>query len=453
MKKCFSTIWMFLLIASLLLSACAPSVEPTAPSEPSGEVSEPGEEVSEPGEESSEPVEESKILKIGVVGPYTGPVARLGNEIRDCVTEAFEAIDYKIGDYVIELVWIDSESDPEKATRAYEEAITRQGIDVGLMNWHSSVAVALMEVAAKYEMPHFFAQGATDVIVEKYLSDPDKYSYWLGKVWPVTSKLTIAYVLTIEDAIEKGIWDPGEKTAALLAEDTDWGRSWAGGIRPQFEEVGWEFVSEDYMPSGETDFYPLLSKLKDSGVGLVLLTHSTPPSIAAFVKQSRELNLPSLVVADGLGYVGEWYELTGDASDYLLDSQPQWSTDEQKAWVDSFEERWGIRPSASSGGLAFDATNLFIKIAQGAFEKYGNLDRETLYTYAWEEIEAGEFSYTDGIVMSEYLYTTETFPDPVVGEGYFIPPVTQYFGGEALAIWPDYAKVQDLQLPPWMTSE
>ncbi|NIQ39607.1 MAG: ABC transporter substrate-binding protein, partial [Proteobacteria bacterium] len=64
-----------------------------------------------------------KVLKVGVMGPMTGPTAKVGEEFRNSTQMAFEKIGYKIGDYKIEIVWIDSQSDPAKATNAYSEAV------------------------------------------------------------------------------------------------------------------------------------------------------------------------------------------------------------------------------------------------------------------------------------------------------------------------------------------
>ena len=58
-------------------------------------------------------------FKLGVLGPFTGPSAKTGAEFKGSVKMAMENIDYTIGDYKIELVWIDSQSDPAKATSAY----------------------------------------------------------------------------------------------------------------------------------------------------------------------------------------------------------------------------------------------------------------------------------------------------------------------------------------------
>ena len=49
------------------------------------------------------------------------------------------------------------------------------------------------------------------------------------------------------------------------------------------------------------------------------MTFKTPSQISAFIKQAREVGLRSLIVADGLGWVGEWYELTGNASNGVID--------------------------------------------------------------------------------------------------------------------------------------
>ena len=59
-----------------------------------------------------------KVLKVGVMGPFTGPSAKAGQEFKDSVTMALEKIGGKVGDYKIVPVWVDSQSEPAKATNA-----------------------------------------------------------------------------------------------------------------------------------------------------------------------------------------------------------------------------------------------------------------------------------------------------------------------------------------------
>ncbi len=185
-----------------------------------------------------------------------------GQEFKDAVDMAFSEVGYKIGDYTVKLVWIDDQADPQVATTAYDQAVQRDKIDCGILDWNSSVSVALMDVAAKYQIPYFFAFGATDVVNQKYASDP-KYSYWIGKGWPSPEKLEIAYAEAINEAVQNGTWKPQNKKVAIWAEDSDWGRSFAGAIAQSFQCSGWDIVNQQYVKVGETDLYPVLTRIKN----------------------------------------------------------------------------------------------------------------------------------------------------------------------------------------------
>jgi branched-chain amino acid transport system substrate-binding protein len=399
----------------------------------------------EPMEE--EPMED-KTFTVGIMGPFTGPSARTGDEFKVAAEMAFEEIDYTIGDYAIEVVWIDSQSDPEKATRAYEEAIVQNGVQAGALNWHSSVAVAVMEVTAKHQVPHFFGFGATEVVNETFASDPVKYGYWTSKGWPTPVKLNANYVTAVEDAIAAGTWVPEEKTAAIYGEDTDWGRSFGDSLATQLEAEGWEIVDTQYFPLEQTDFYSLLNRFKDEDVALIAGTSTAAPSISAFIKQADEVGLESLIIADGLGWVGEWYDLTGDSSNYVLDQIPGFTTPAAQEFAAAFEEKSGLTPSPSSGGLSYDGTRFFIKVLQAAYDTYGELSSEAVYNVVQEQVWTGDLTYTaaDGaIVMNEYNFSDP--PDPLIGGEYYTFPVLQYMDGEGQVIWPDDWAVGPMQAP------
>lgn len=389
---------------------------------------------------------QAKTLKVGIEAPFTGPSARVGEEFKGAVTMAFDAIQWTVGDYKIVPIWIDGQSDPQKATTAYEAAITRDKIDVGLLNWEASEVIPLMELAAKYQIPHFFAMGTSEDIDAKFKSDP-KYSYWMGKGWPTPSKLTINYVNTIEDAIKRGLWSPKEKKAVLYGNDDEWSRGFTKAIGEQLKAAGWQIVDEEYVPVGETDFYPMLTKIKALNVPLMAGTMDDVAGFPALIKQTREVGITSLIVADGLGWVGEWYKMAGSASDYVIDQIPGWTTPKAVAFKDDFTKRFGIEPSPSAAGLAYDETNFFIKILQQVYKDYGNLNKENIYQEGKDKVWTGQLNYTDGILMKEYNFSPQSIPDMEVGKGHFVFPVIQYFGGEGKTIWPDEIKQQDMQKP------
>lgn len=394
--------------------------------------------------EATEPAAPGEgVFRVGVLGPFSGPSASVGAEFKGAVTMAFDTIEWQIGDDVVDVVWIDSQSDPKAAAGAYERAILEEGIQAAILNWHSSVAVECMELAADYEIPHVFPYGASEAVNETFHSDPDRYGYWMNKGWPTPGKLTTAYVQAVEDAVAGGFWRPEEKTLAICAENTDWGRSFGRAIKQQFEAEGWTTVDEAYMPLEEVNFYPSLSKFKARDVALVAATSTSMPQFAAFINQADEVGLESMIIADGLGWSGEWYRMTGDASDYVIDQIPGWATAEGQAFAEAFEERWETAPSPSAAGLAYDGTMMFIEMATHALEESGELSSESIYAWGKEHLQTGKWSFTDGIVMASYTYTPETLPDPVVGEGYYVFPVRQYVQGEGKIIFPpEWAEVQ-----------
>ena len=438
------TLFALLLTLSLVIGACQP-----APAEEAVVEEAPAEEA--PAEEAA--VEATKTFKLGVMGPFSGPSARTGDEFKQSATMAFEAIDWQIGEYAIELVWVDSQSDPAKAAQAYEQAVVQDGIQAGVLNWHSSVAVSVMEVTAKHQVPHVFGFGATEVVNETFASDPEYYGYWAFKGWPSPSKLSISYVQALEDAIATGKWSPAEKTVAIYGEDTDWGRSFGGAIKGQLEDAGWTVVGEEYFALDQTEFYPLLNKFADLNPALIAGTSTALPVVSNFIKQVDEVGLESLVIMDGLGWFGEWYDSIGDASNYVLDQIPGWATTEGQAFAAQFEAEAGFPPSPSAGGLSFDGANFFIALAEATIAEYGDLTSETIYQFIQEKLWTGEWSYTDGIVMGNYAATAETVPDPVVGQGYYIFPVLQYFDGEGKVIYPTEWAVQDFTAPGAMPVE
>ncbi|MBF0469073.1 MAG: ABC transporter substrate-binding protein, partial [Desulfamplus sp.] len=391
----------------------------------------------------------SKTLKVGVLGPFTGPSAQTGKEFQASVEMAMEKINYTVGDYKIEVVWIDSQSDPAKASSAYAEAVESKGIQAGALNWHSSVAVAVMDMAAQYKVPHMFGFGASGVVNEKWKADPAKYSYWGGKGWPVPEKLEGNYIECINTAIEKGLWKPAKKLAAIYGEDTDWGRSAGSAYKKALLDSGWEIFSEEYFPITQTDFYPMLSKYKKAGVELLCGTSASPPPLTSFVKQFSEVGLKSVLVASGLGWIGDWYKMTGKSSDYVLDSIPQLTTAEAQQWAKDVQAKYGFNPSPSAGGLSYDGISFFIKLLKRTSELHGGeLNKETIHKTMVDEINTGKLTYSrkDGaIIMNEYKYTPETMPDMVVASDAYFFPILQYKDGQASIIYPDSWKVKDFE--------
>lgn len=438
----------FAAAVALAVAACSSTAATPAPATPAAAT--PAAGTAAPAASGSTACTEpaAATIKVGIEGPFTGPNALTGEEMKNASSMAFDAINWKVGPYTIEPVYIDDQSDPAKGAAAYEQAAVGQKIIAGILGWHSSVAVAQMEITAKYKIPHFFAMGATGVVNETFNKDETKYGYWTTKGWPDPAKLSVGYVQAIEDAIKAGTYTPAEKKVAIYGEDTDWGRSFSTGLKDGLTAVGWTVVSEDFFPTTQTDFSAIVSRYKNDNVPLIAGTTTIPASIASFLKAIQDSGVKALVVADGLGWIGDWYKLSGSASDYVVDQIPQFASDAAKKFAADYEAKYGSKPSPSAAGLSYDFSNYFIKIANQTLADSCEITSETLYKTAQEQVWTGKLTYTDGIIMSNYDYSPETIPDPIIGKGHYIFPALQYMGGEATVVWPADVATGGIQQKP-----
>ena len=392
-----------------------------------------------------------KVLNVAYIAPLTGSASRSGEELTNGAKMQFEKINYKIGDYTIKVFYVDSESDAEKAALAYEECILANDIDVGLNTWHSWVSASCIEVAAKYKIPHLLTFGASQDVKDKVNSDFETYKYWAGKTWPQPTYLVTGYVDAIDSAIAAGTFKPATKTLGIYGVDEDWGRTFAGAAKEGFEAAGWTTAVEEYFALGTTDYYAVLNKMKAAGCTLICGTMSDVNAATSFIKQSGEVGLQALIICDGLGWLSEWYDLTGSASDYVLDMIPQFTGDAGAKFVTDYTAEFGYAPGPSTAGLSYDTAGMFLKILQATLDNYGELTSETIMKCWEEKVMTGELTYStaDGAIMVPcYDYSDPSFyPDPIVDSEHYMFPVVQYFGGEAVVVYPDSMATQALSVP------
>jgi branched-chain amino acid transport system substrate-binding protein len=148
--------------------------------------------------------------------------------------------------------------------------------------------------------------------------------------------------------------------------------------------------------------------------------------------------------------VGEWYELTGEYSDYIFDMIPQWTSPKAQEFKAAFTEKFNTEPGPSTAGLCYDTASFFLLVLQTTFETQGGvLNKETIMKVAEEMVIPGTLSLTDGIMMKEYKYTEETFPDLVVGDDFYMFPVIQYMGGESVMVWPEHVRAKPMEIPDY----
>ena len=214
-----------------------------------------------------------KAIKIGVTAPLTGPAAEAGVALKQGFILAAEEWNAKGGVMLkefnqkvpVEVIIEDCQSKPEAGVAIAEKLFTRDKVDVLLGDaFHSSVTMAIMELAPKYGKPIMSVEPVSEEIAKKVASNPKRYwNFWKGD-WGSTAYADSVFS-TYRSLEKKGLFKSKTNKIAFIVEDTDYGRSNAEKTKELFAGIGFQSVAMETVPLGHTDFYPQLGKLKNFG--------------------------------------------------------------------------------------------------------------------------------------------------------------------------------------------
>ncbi len=406
----------------------------------------------------------ANTLKVGFMGPFTGPASRTGDMHRKGVEMALEdaraageiPVTIKGKKLDIEPVWVDSQSSPEKSVKAVTQAINR-GVKLMVTGWHSSVAMACMDAEAPYKIVHIGHGGESQYINFKINDDPEKYKGWF-KGWAPPPIYAGLYGPPLKHFMEKGLWKPKNMKAGVIVEDTDYGRGWGEALVVSLRTVGFDVMPFDVNAIDQTEFTPLITKYKAANVSVMALTQTGGVGMYNIIKQIRAMGLKALVIGHGLQWTSEWYPNTKEASDYTLcmDS-PFPGNPEQHAWLKRFKDKFGEDASLAPAGQPYDYTRLSIKI----LNEVGSLDFEKLCTHIREKVKyKGVWQFIDFATYNDFWtdfagqgtlhqLSRNDVRTGDVGEGFFFPLV-QTMGGKPKILWPLELAAGEFKAPPWL---
>jgi branched-chain amino acid transport system substrate-binding protein len=137
------------------------------------------------GENGDENGDEGNVIRIGMTAPLTGATAASGMALRQGAELATEEINAEGGidlggrQYTLRLSVEDSQSKPEVGVSAAERLITGERVHYLIGDaLHSSVTMAIMDLAPEYQIPIVSCEPVSDAIAEKVRADPERYRYF-----------------------------------------------------------------------------------------------------------------------------------------------------------------------------------------------------------------------------------------------------------------------------------
>jgi branched-chain amino acid transport system substrate-binding protein len=315
-------------------------------------------------------------LKVGVIGPITGPNAAFGKQLTDCFTQAVADINAKGGLLGRKIVAVtgDDASTPAQGVSVANK-LTSEGVRHVIGPFNSGVTLPASEV---------YAENGT-MLITPSATNPKITERGLWNVFRTCGRddqqgaVAAAYLAKNFQG----------KKVAVVHDKTPYGQGLADETRKAMNTAGIKEVMFEGVNVGEKDFSALITKIKAAGVDVVYWggLHTEGGLI---VRQMRDQQVRApLMSGDGITS-DEFATIAGPGAEGTLMTFPP---DPRK------------RPEAANLVKAFAAKGV-------------NPEAYTLYTYAAVEVMAQAAEATkslDSKKMAEYIRSGVAFKT-VIGE-------------------------------------
>ena len=243
-------------------------------------------------------------LKVGLMLPYTGTFAALGNAIENGFRLHVAEQGGKLGGREIEFVKVDDESDPSKATDNVNKLIKRDNVDVLIGTVHSGVAMGMAKVAKDTGTLLIVPNAGADIVTGAMCAPNifrSSFSNWQPgyAMGEVMAKKGLKKVVTIT-------W----KYAA--------GDESVKGFKESFEKGGGKVVKELSLPFPGVEFQALLTEIAATKPDAVY-TFFAGGGAVKFVKDYAAAGLKKTIPLYGSGFLTDGtLEAQGADADGLM---------------------------------------------------------------------------------------------------------------------------------------
>jgi branched-chain amino acid transport system substrate-binding protein len=229
-------------------------------------------------------------LKIGVVLPYTGVYAVLGESITQGMELVFAREEWAVAGRKIELIKEDDEMKPPVGIRKTEKLIDADKVDILTGPVHSGILMGMRDKVHTSKTILIVSNAGADAISR------DRCSKWIFR----TSFSNWQPNQPMGGWVAKNV----AKEVFLLAPNYQAGKDMMNAFKETYLPAGGTVIAEDYPQLGETDYAPYLTKVRKSGAKAVYCFFSGSDAVN-FVKQFDQFGLKADVKLCGAGFLTE----------------------------------------------------------------------------------------------------------------------------------------------------
>lgn len=323
-----------IIMATMLLTACAsPATEP-APQEPAAPAA-------------------SGEIKIGFISAFTGVFSSFGTMQKEGAELALEEYGYEVAGKKITVIYEDDQLDNEQAVTKAKKLVEQDKVDIltGMVSGDEGLTVG--DYMKDKNIPVIPMYSASEDMTMRSFFPMIVRATWTG----AQSQDVFGYWL----AKEKGM-----KKIYQIGEDYSYPWNQGGGFIRGFCRGGGEEVTSIWFPPGSTsDFSSMIASIPlDEGYDAVYYNGAGGDAVN-FVKQYVELGMLDKMQLIGQSNTFEKPDLNALPKDIVGVLSAHHTTDdmatpEWMAFKDAFNKKWGHDPSAASE-FAYSSMKLILR--------------------------------------------------------------------------------------------
>ena len=302
----------------------------------------------------------AKTLKIGSMGPLTGPYAADGNDIKNGVLTAIEVMEEAGGipGYdKIELYPQDTACDPKQAVAAANKLINI-GVAGVVGAYCSSSTIPASETLNEEDILMLTPASTNEKVTDRGLP-------YMFRVCGRDDDQAPAAVKFMKEAL-KG------KTIFIVDDKTTYSQGLAEGVNKNCGKMGIEVLGHDHVNQGDKDFSAILTMAKSKNPDIFYMCLQNHASGSLMAIQARRMGLKSIIVSQDAMYHPNFITVAKDAAEgiYVTYGYTDKSTDAYKSYEKRFTAKYG--QIGAYGTYAYDAATALLM----AIKKAGSVDPE-----------------------------------------------------------------------------
>jgi len=221
-------------------------------------------------------------IKIGVVGPFSGPAALQGRNFQAGIDAWLALNGSQVAGHDIEIVYRDlPAADPAQSAALTQELVVGEGVQYLAGYYYTPDAMAAAPILEEANVPMVVFNAATSAIVN-------------ASPYVVRTSFTTWQTSTPMAAVahERGI-----NKVITVVSDYGPGIDSENAFVAGFTAAGGEIAESIRMPMNTNDFSPIMQRIKDSGAEAVFAFLPAGPATLGFMQSYVENGLKSAGVA------------------------------------------------------------------------------------------------------------------------------------------------------------